>query len=40
VFEKNTARGVENSLLDLAGMFAWRAAITDGAPTSFTFFLY
>ena len=39
VFEKNMARGIENSLLDPAGVFARRAAITHSAPPSLTFFL-
>ena len=30
VFEKNTARCIENSLLDPAGVFTWRAATTHG----------
>src|SRR5580704_1227383 len=39
MFEKNTARRIENSLLDLAGMFAWRAAVTHSAPASLASFL-
>jgi hypothetical protein len=39
VFEKNTARCIENSLLDPAGVFARRAAITHSASPSPTFFL-
>ena len=39
MFEKNTAGRVENSLLDLAGMFAWRAAVTHSAPASLASFL-
>jgi len=39
VFEKNTARCIENSLLDPAGVFAWRAAMTHSASPSPTFFL-
>jgi hypothetical protein len=39
VFEEHATSGVENSLLDLACMFARRAAIANRAPLSLTFFL-
>ena len=39
MFEKNTARGVEDSLLDQAGMFAWGPPIAHGPPTALAFFL-
>jgi hypothetical protein len=34
VFEENPARGIENSLLDLAGMFTRRPAIANRAAVS------
>ena len=39
VFKKNATGRIENSLLDLAGVFARRAAIAHRAPPSLTFFL-
>jgi hypothetical protein len=39
VFEEHATSGVENSVLDLACMFARRAAIANRAPLSLTFFL-